>query len=233
MQEDFFIQLRKSISHERLDAYRQKGTDLDEANLYAHYAWNIALSESFYPALQGLEVAIRNSIHDAATERFKTEYWFDEGKILHPAEFESVRKAKDILTKSNKPLDAGRIIAELNFGFWTSLFDVRYEQRLWPWLLKPVCASMPRTIRTRKTLSKKLNKVRQLRNRIFHHEPIWYWQDLSRQHAELLETIYWINPAMMGFVKGLDRFPEVLKRGVEGYKQTIIQLSLVGKQEGV
>lgn len=224
MQEDFFTQLRKSISHERLEAYRQRRADSDDLNLYAHYAWNIVLSESLYPALQGLEVSIRNSIHDAASERFNTEYWFDDSGFLYPSEKESVQKAKEILIKSKKTLDAGRIIAELNFGFWTSLFDVRYEQRLWPWLLKPVFPSMPRTERTRKTLSKRLNKIRQLRNRIFHHEPIWHWRDLRGQHAESLETIYWINPAMMKFIKELDRFPVILEKGFDGYKQGIVQL---------
>lgn len=231
MQEDFFTQLRRSISHERLEAYRQRRTDSDDLNLYAHYAWNIALSESLYPALQGLEVSIRNSIHDAASERFKTEYWFDDISLLYPPEKESVRKAKETLIKSKKPLDVGRIIAELNFGFWTSLFDVRYEQRFWPWLLKPVFPSMPRTERTRKTLSQRLNKIRQLRNRIFHHEPIWHWRDLRRQHAELLEAIYWINPAMMKFVKELDRFPVILEKGYDGYKQGILQLTHHGKPE--
>jgi hypothetical protein len=48
-----------------------------------------------------------------------------------------------------------------------------------------------------------------LRNRVFHHEPIWYWRDLAQQHAQLLETINWINPAMRSLIGVLDRFPGV------------------------
>jgi hypothetical protein len=43
MQANFSDQLRRAISHERLDAYRQRGSSSDDAELFAHYAWNMAL----------------------------------------------------------------------------------------------------------------------------------------------------------------------------------------------
>jgi len=45
MQTNFSDQLRQAISHERLDAYRQRGSSSDDAELFTHYAWNMALSE--------------------------------------------------------------------------------------------------------------------------------------------------------------------------------------------
>jgi len=214
MQANFSDQLRRSISHERLDAYRQRGTSNDDAELFAHYAWNMTLSESLYTPLQCLEVSLRNGIHDAATAYFKTDTWFDLPDVLYTPEFNKVQDAKGILLKNKKPLDAGRIIPELTFGFWTSLFDVRYEKILWPWLLKPVVPNMPRHIRIRKNLSKRLNRVRTLRNRIFHHEPIWHWRDLQNQHTEILEAITWVNPAMKAFVEQFDRFEETYKNDI-------------------
>jgi hypothetical protein len=222
MQGDFPALLRKAISHERLDAYRQRVSGGSDLNLFVHYTWNIALCESLYPALQGLEVALRNSIHDAATTAYRTEFWFDDPHAIpHPREQDTVRKAKEALLRDRKPPEAGRVIAELSFGFWTSLFDVRYEQILWPRLLKAVFPFIPRHIRTRKTLSKRLHRVRHLRNRVFHHEPIWHWRDLVQQHAELCETIGWINPAMLGMIKMLDRFSDVHRQGVEPYENML------------
>ena len=185
----------------------------------------MALSESLYTPLQCLEVSLRNSVHDAATAHFKTDIWFDLPGLLSPQEMNKVQEAKNTLVKSKKPLDAGRIIPELTFGFWTSLFDVRYEQILWPWLLKPVVPNMPRHIRIRKNLSKRLNRVRILRNRIFHHEPIWHWCDLQCQHADALEAIMWLNPAMMAFVQPFDSFEEIYRGGVGKYRKIIIVLS--------
>jgi len=225
MQANFSGQLRRAISHERLDAYRQRGTSNDDAELFAHYAWNMALSESLYTPLQCLEVSLRNSIHDAASEQFKTDTWIDLPGVLSSQEINKVQEAKNALIKSKKPLDAGRIIPELTFGFWTSLFDVRYEKILWPWLLKPVAPNMPRHIRIRKNLSKRLNRVRTLRNRIFHHEPIWHWRDLQSQHTDIIETITWVNPAMMAFVGQFDRFEEIYKNGIGEYRKIVIALS--------
>jgi len=221
MQANFSEQLRRAISHERLAAYNQRGSSNDDAELFAHYALNMALSESLYTPLQCLEVSLRNGIHDAATAHFKTDAWFDLPSLLSPQERHKVQEAKNTLIKGKKPLDSVRIIPELTFGFWTSLFDVRYEKILWPWLLKPVVPNMPRHIRIRRTLSKRLNRVRTLRNRIFHHEPIWHWRDLQSQHTDILEAITWVNPAMMAFVEQFDRFEEIYKNGVSEYRKII------------
>lgn len=224
MQANFSDQLRRAISHERLDTYRQRGSGSDDAELFAHYAWNMALSESLYTPLQCLEVSLRNSIHDAASAQFKTNAWFDLPGILSSQEINKVQEAKNALIKGKKTLDAGRIIPELTFGFWTSLFDVRYEKILWPWLLKPVVPNMPRHIRIRKNLSKRLNRVRTLRNRIFHHEPIWHWRDLQNQHTEILEAITWVNPAMKAFVEEFDRFEDIYKSGIGEYRKIVTAL---------
>lgn len=224
MQANFSDQLRRAISHERLDAYRQRGSSSDNAELFAHYAWNMTLSESLYTPLQCLEVCLRNGIHDAATEYFNTDTWLDLPGVLYPQEIGKVQEAKNTLIKGKKPLDVGRIIPELTFGFWTSLFDVRYEKILWPWLLKPVVPIMPRQIRIRKNLSKRFNHIRTLRNRIFHHEPIWHWRDLQNQHADLLEAIRWVNPAMKVFVESFDRFEEIYKNGISEYRKIITAL---------
>ena len=224
MQANFSNHLRRAISHERLAAYRQRGTSNDDTELFAHYAWNMALSESLYTPLQCLEVSLRNGIHDAATAYFKTDTWFDLPSVLYPPEFNKVQEAKGTLFKCKKPLDAGRIIPELTFGFWTSLFDVRYEKILWPWMLKPVVPNMPRHIRIRKNLSKRLNQVRILRNRIFHHEPIWHWRDLQGQHTDTLEAITWVNPAMRVFAEQFDQFEEIYKNGIGEYRKIITTL---------
>lgn len=185
MQAHWFISLRKTISPRRLESYRQSANDTD-LDLLAHYTWNVRLSEAFHPLLHGLEIALRNSIHETVADAFNNGRWLQTHLILKLPEQETVRQAKEKLRKQNKPLEEGRLIAELGFGFWTSLLDVRYEQVLWPWLLKQTFPAMPRRIRTRRTLSKRLDRARYLRNRVFHHEPIWYWSDLSNNTANCL-----------------------------------------------
>ncbi|WP_305041795.1 hypothetical protein [Geoalkalibacter sp.] len=225
MQGDFSALLQKAISHERLEGYSRRKEMQGNNSLFAHYAWNLALSESLYPALQGIEVALRNSMHDAALNRFGSATWF-EGDLLHERDQRFVTVARNALLSAGKTMEPSRILAELSFGFWTSLFDVRYEQRLWPWLLKPVFPYMPRRLRTRAELSRRLNKIRLLRNRVFHHEPIWFWQDLKQQHRNLLETLSWINPAMPRFIGIIDRFPRVAETGCVPYHEQVANLFL-------
>ncbi|MBA1444187.1 MAG: hypothetical protein M3H12_16910 [Chromatiales bacterium] len=124
-----------------------------------------------------------------------------------------------MLTRQHKELNPERIFAELNFGFWTSMLDKRYKQVLWPQLIKTAFPYMPRKIRTHKVLSQQFHKIRQLRNRIFHHEPIWYWQDLPQQHEQILEAISWIEPAVKDLVMTVDRFPPVHQNSLQEIEQ--------------
>jgi hypothetical protein len=223
MQTQFASQLLQALSTERLAAYRGRlPASASDREVFGRYAWNITLSESLYPSLQILEIALRNTIHHAASNEFGQVDWFDMTGILrHKHELDAVSKAKLTLAQQNKPLDANRIVAEVSFGFWTSLLDRRYEQTLWPRLLKPAFPHMPRKQRTRDNLSKRFQKVRQLRNRVFHHEPIWHWRDLAQQHHDILEALSWIEPAAHDLVQVLDRFPQIHVQGAAPLTQAL------------
>lgn len=214
MQDEFATKLLSALSVERMGAYRNRLNDDGNGNLFAHYAWNMALSESLYPSLQMLEVVLRNTIHKAACHGFGRADWYDDATIIHSKDQDAVVKAKTSLQRMKKPLDPGRIIAELTFGFWTALLDRRYEQVLWPRLLKPCFPYMPRSERTRKNVSARFERIRRLRNRVFHHEPIWHWHDLPDQHQEILDAIAWMEPAARDFVAAIDRFPSLYQGGI-------------------
>jgi hypothetical protein len=222
MQSAFATRLAAALSAERLAAYQQRLGPTGDHDLFACYAWNMALSEAFYPSLQVLEVALRNTIHKAVSRQARRSDWYDDpGIIRFPTDRDMVNQAKNNLAKKQKPLDPGRVVAELSFGFWTSLLDRRYEQVLWPALLKACFPYMPRAIRTRANISRRFQRIRTLRNRIFHHEPIWYWQDLRQQHADILEAIAWIEPAARDLVAAVDNFPAVYGTGLDAIRQNL------------
>ena len=66
-------------------------------------------------------------------------------------------------------------------------------------------------------LHRRLDRIRRLRNRVFHHEPIWHLPDLAEQHRLVLETIGWISPAMREMTLLLDRFDSVYTMGAQHY----------------
>lgn len=184
------------------------------------------LSEALYPTLQTLEVALRNTVHQAASSAYNNSLWFDGPNTpLQRFEREAVVTAKDYLARRHKPIEDGRVVAELNFGFWTSLFNRRYEQVLWPRMLQPAFPHMPRRLRTRRNLSNRFNDIRKLRNRVFHHERIIHLQELSRVHTEIIEAIGWISPTLQAFVCKIDRFPHVHGNGLVEARSLIRSLA--------
>jgi len=215
------LSLRGSLSNERIEGYRTSAGD-DDLILFTRYAWNIALSEALYPVLYGLEVALRNNLHTTVAHDTHNPLWLDSTpSLLRIEEVNKVQLAKQELIKAHKPIEPGRLVAELNFGFWTSLLNARYEGVFWPRLLQKAFPGMPKSIRKRKTLSTRFNNIRQLRNRIFHHEPIWRYPDLGQRHSELLETIYWLNPELREAIQLFDRFPEVYRTGLTSAQQLL------------
>jgi hypothetical protein len=81
------------------------------------------------------------------------------------------------------------------FGFWTSLVGTDYAQTLWD---KHLYLAFRATKVGRKTVAKRLKKVRFLRNRIAHHESIigkrGYERNLKQDVSEIIETTSWICP---------------------------------------
>lgn len=144
---------------------------------------------------------------------------------MHEREKKQIEQAKEDLRKENKKVKAGHVVAKLSFGFWTSLFDVRYEhgQVLWPKLLKPTFPGLSRIQRTRTYLSRELNRIRFLRNRIFHHEPIWHWKDLSNQHISLINLTSGLSPSASQYLNIFDQFQSVYADGKEQIKTKLNQ----------
>ena len=212
----FLQSLSWSISAERFNSYQKDDAPNAESISYGRYFWNIALSESLYPGLQILEITLRNSLHEVISSDVGMEDWFD--RIITPQDVPTLDEIKTRLTDQKISMSVGQLIANSNLGFWVSLFNRRYENILWPKLLKDVFPYMPNSLRTRKNLSSRLNSIRRLRNRIFHYEPIWNRPNLGQRHDEILETIGWINPDMLEAVRLFDGFPEVYQAGVGHYE---------------
>ena len=212
-QSDYFGEFQKSASAERLKPYLN---DVDETQAFALYVWNIALCESLYPCLNGLEVALRNSLHRSISTKFGTDFWFI-GRLKDP-EDQRLKEAYSNLHRLSitSPM-AGDIVASLSLGFWVDLLKGRYEQIFWPALLPDVFPFATKKQRFRERLYQRLAKIQKLRNRVFYHEPIWHWTDLPEQHNLILETIGWISPAMLAATRLLDRFDSVYTSGAQPY----------------
>ncbi len=194
------------MSTDRLQRYERIAAG-DVANALRLYMWNTALSEALYGPIQGLEVTLRNKIH----ERFATQLgacWYDVAAMrLQHVQQDQVLRAKQSLKQQGKPLDPPRIVAELHFGFWVGLFGPRYETHLWRPHLRRLFVNAPRAF-LRKDAHRVLNEVRFLRNRIAHHEPILQ-APLQRDYGLVLTAIGWLCATTALWVTHHSRFNDV------------------------
>jgi hypothetical protein len=67
------------------------------------------------------------------------------------------------------------------------------------------------------------NRIRDLRNRVFHHERILHWTDLDAQHAALLEVILWASPELHQLTVVLDRYRAIRQGGLNPWLEIIRQ----------
>lgn len=216
---DTWIRLEKALSAERLAKYRQV-KDLDSDTAVGRYLWNLELCASLYPVLHGVEVASRNRLDAVLTQRLGGR-WLSNDLLLSGAEIQRVDDAKMKLAKRGvKDPTHSQLVAELSFGFWVGLFHKYYERhdRLWPRFSIDVMSGAPRAQRLRPTFYARMDEVRNLRNRAFHYEPLWYWQDLREQHDRALELLSWFSAETAEMVSRLDRFSGVLDRGEDAYE---------------
>jgi hypothetical protein len=206
-----------ALSTERLTGYQRTGRSETAEQILQRYLWNIQLCEALYPVLNLLEVTLRNTLHSALWQHTGNEDWY-ASFAFDQREAQAVQDAVNLLKRNRKPITPGAVVAEMSFGFWCSLFDVRYEhsQRLWPWLAGKTLPYAPRYERQRKFLSRRLNRIRLLRNRVFHYEPIWHWHDLTAQHAEAVEFLTWLNADMAAILASVDRFSVIHSAGEQG-----------------
>jgi len=215
MDDAFVTPLLVPISETRLDSY---GTEYDNRQTrLSNYLWNIELSQAFYPLLQAFEVSFRNAVHHALCEHKQDERWFEDDTFMLHDQISKVEEAKDTLSRRGKPPTTGRIVAQLTFGFWTSLLNRPYEERVWhvgkPIVLLSAFPYLPKQRRTRKSMYGRAQLANTLRNRIFHYEPIWNRLSLLAEHDKILDALGWISPEMGRVVEFYDSFPEVYQRG--------------------
>lgn len=243
------------ISTNRLDSYITilKTKDHDES-LRAYY-WNKALAASIYPALQCLEITFRNALDIQIQKNRPTgglyhvdDWWFKNlanymgdkkiprrdrrnpaGRVIKTLrEEDQIDKVMKGFQRKTIPFNASKIMAGLDFGFWTNLLSHSYQDSgsytlLWPNLLPHVFPNAPSGT-TRQQIQDKMDRVREFRNRISHHEPVWkfYYPQpgavkpdynrpvfgraasislLSKQFEEILELICWIDKDRAEYLK--------------------------------
>jgi hypothetical protein len=149
------------------------------------YVLNTRISAAVMADLHYVEIALRNKFDRELTAKFGAA-WFADRAFLALADkrmqhiLQDASRAAAKHTPAGRATPPGKVIAELTFGFWLQLTDRRFEHTLWTPALHKAFA--PRKAPRRSSFNALLEKLRQLRNRVAHHEPIFHIDLLEAQH---------------------------------------------------
>jgi len=175
------------ISDVRLQNYK----DMNE------YKQNIYLSEKYYILLSIFEVSLRNSINYYFTIKISNEWLYSD--LLHTDTKQKVKEAKNKILQRKELITHDKILAELSFGFWTSLFRKSYSNMIRKRDIKFIFPNIPSKntkLINRNILDKRLNHIR-----IFHYERIINKIEYENVQDEIYDLLLYFDVEIYNFAK--------------------------------
>lgn len=215
------------LSPARLSRYlTQTGGDRQRA--LALYEWNAQVSAALHRDLAHLEIALRNAYDAAASSHWGGPgHWLldDAAQVFAPVlrtrhrhgagsrtnhQVDINRKPRELVARAVQDAggpgaSAGKVVAELNFGFWRYLSSSAHEKTLWVPLLHKAFPSGT----SRAEIDGKVGRLHILRNRVAHHEPLLR-EDLTARYDDLIAIAGRVQPQLAGHLTTTSQVPALL-----------------------
>ncbi|CCY24434.1 putative uncharacterized protein [Brachyspira sp. CAG:484] len=214
IKEDELKRYESTYSAERLSSFAYSEFDTIQ-DVVTNYKNNIQISQAIYPELCTLEVILRNSINNIL-KKYISETWIEDeinnNVLLDASEYKTLLKAyndtKDECITATKVFTIGKVVANLNFGFWTNLCVKKYNSKIWN---KPKCfygvfVNYPNK-HSINYIAKKLYTIRRFRNRVFHYEKIFKYPNRTLSvYNDILEMLSFLTEDKLEILKQTSTF---------------------------
>jgi len=210
---NLYNSLLGAVSPDRLGAYLGSAGH-DHKRALALYIWNANLCGAFYLPLQATEIALRNSINNALVSQYGQSWWAKRDPFWNFADEPATSRLNQTfkrLTDMGKAHTTPQIVASLSFGFWVHLLDSYYNVEIWSQELDNQFPNLPNTTQKRESLKTRAAKTLDLRNRVFHHEPI-HRMNISLEYSQVMELLSWICPSKRAWIKSNCAVPKLLRQ---------------------
>ena len=197
--------------------------DGDPTLALARYGWNARAAAAFHHDLGHLEVALRNAYDRALSSRDRAgdTHWVHAPERHFPRQMRKGRRGPyDANHTTRKKITEavsaaaehsgtdqpapGKVIAELNLGFWRYLTVNRHDQ-LWRTHLHRTFPQGTKRIDVRD----RVDQLHSLRNRVAHHEPLLQLP-LAVRHRDLLAVAGLLSPRLRDHIADHSPVPAVL-----------------------
>lgn len=200
--------IKQTLSIARLSTYEKeliKYPCFDDA--LSLYGWNAQISAALLVPLHICEITLRNAISEMLQIRYGNRWPWAEGFERSLPAKGSYSPKNDLLQSRKHQKKTDKVIPELNFVFWQKMLTARFDQELWQKHFYDIFPNIPNqnSKEDRQALYDTVDKIRKLRNRIAHHEPIFF-RDLEQEYQLILKVIaYRCKPT----AKWLEQYQQV------------------------
>lgn len=194
---DAVLKIEQTLSIPRLSKYenfyKDKGEPYEKSDVLMLYERNLIISNKFFYLLNYFEVVLRNAVVQAIEISFRcneTNSWHENEAFIRSLSRRGRHSPKSMFdsAKEKFPDSPSKMIPELKFVFWQKMLMANYEERIWQRCFSSVFPNA--TVENRQIFYDWTNQLRELRNRIAHHEPIIFNRDLENDLEVLTKFIY-------------------------------------------
>lgn len=175
----------------------------------ALYEWNAEVSSALGTTIGHVEVRPRNAIHDvlgtwSAQRHAEPRWYLDPAALLGEQERADIATARRRATRNGRQETAGRVIAELNLGFWKFLLARRYDRGLWHPCLHKAFRPQRRAV-----VFDAVDRLHAARNRMAHYEPMCN-RPIEGLRDDALQVAGWMCPTTRAWIERRCRVSEVI-----------------------
>lgn len=221
-------------SNSRVSKY-YRATNRNKNKAVMLYFANLKIAQAFHPLLSSFEVILRNQLHYALARHFSDGNWIinqksgfmvdpsltyinkrSKKKVVNDYILKEVKKAEKKITDRGVIVTTGRVIAEQTLGFWNSFYETHHYA-----LLSGVPCRIFKKLPSgygRKEINEIILRIRELRNRINHNEPICFvnkrcdFSYVRNMYKVINEYLTWIDPEIMPSLNEVDKVLKVIDK---------------------
>ncbi|MBH0779102.1 hypothetical protein [Nocardia bovistercoris] len=185
----------------------------DKAHAMELYGWNARIAAAFMLPSHFAEITVRNAASEAIAATYGPRWPWSTGfeRALNPPKSRAYDPQRDLIETRKRHTTTDKVIAELKFKFWQSMFTARHDHRLWNryiLTLFPNAKGMT-AAQLRHRIYDDLEAIRTLRNRLAHHEPI-FTRNLEDDLMRMLELVELRSTPTLDWVCAMEDVTSIL-----------------------
>lgn len=213
-----YTEFENILSTPRISRYAN-AMNLDKMKTMLLYRYNIKASQKVYGVMSLFEVALRNAINEHFQQHFGQQDWLYQ-QCRNNGAFAGLRTASIVHKEKRKLRNRythDRLVAEMSFGFWTTLFD-RPQFRAGGQNIHRIFPNRMHGT-GQQTINSELDLIRKFRNRVAHLEPLCFNQHhqkdityLQNRYDLIIKYTQWLGINARSYYYGPDHMQDTIDK---------------------